>query len=159
VRTPSDWRIRGQHRKEQVQQNEWIGVPSSFSQPDVDPAVELQRLKLEDGIQVHERAKVDLEVFAREQGQRIVKPFMLVIAQDTEHANKVEQIIKADDFFEGRYKDRVITVHSNQTGEEKDEVIERLLAVEDPKEPTEIVIHVNMLKEGWDGRRGRYAAC
>ena len=39
---------------------------------------ELQRLKLEDGIQVHERAKVDLEVFAREQGQRIVKPFMLV---------------------------------------------------------------------------------
>jgi len=111
---------------------------------------ELERLKLEDGIQVHERAKVDLEVFAREQGQRIVKPFILVIAQDTGHANKIEEIIKAPDFFEGRYKERVITVHSNQTGEEKDEVIERLLAVEDPKEPTEIVIHVNMLKEGWD---------
>jgi len=111
---------------------------------------ELQRLKLEDGIQVHERAKVDLEVFAREHGQRIVKPFILVIARDTNHANELEAFIKRDDFFEGRYKDRVITVHSNQSGEEKDEVIERLLAVEDPKEPTEIVIHVNMLKEGWD---------
>ncbi len=111
---------------------------------------ELERLKLEDGVQVHERAKVDLEVFAREQGQRIVKPFMLVVAQDTTHANRIEELIKRDDFFEGRYRDRVITVHSNQSGEEKDEVVERLLAVEDPKEPTEIVIHVNMLKEGWD---------
>ncbi|MBL8215162.1 MAG: hypothetical protein JNK87_30870 [Bryobacterales bacterium] len=75
---------------------------------------------------------------------------MLVVAQDTDHANRIEATIKGDDFFEGRYKDRVITVHSNQTGEEKDEVVERLLAVENPKEPTEIVIHVNMLKEGWD---------
>ena len=111
---------------------------------------ELERLKLEDGIQVHERAKVDLEVFAREQGQRIVKPFILVVAKDTDHANRLEEIVKGADFFEGRYRDRVITVHSGQTGEERDEVVERLLAVEDPKEPTEIVIHVNMLKEGWD---------
>ena len=80
---------------------------------------ELQRLKLEDGIQVHERAKVDLEVFAREQGQRIVKPFILVVAPDTDHADRLEAIVKGDDFFEGRYRDRVITVHSNQTGEEK----------------------------------------
>ena len=29
-------------------------------------------------------------------------------------------------------------------------MIERLLKVEDASEPTEIVIHVNMLKEGWD---------
>lgn len=29
-------------------------------------------------------------------------------------------------------------------------MIERLLAVESEEEPTEIVIHVNMLKEGWD---------
>ena len=47
-------------------------------------------------------------------------------------------------------RDRVITVHSNQTGEEKDETVQQLLSVEDPANPTEIVIHVNMLKEGWD---------
>ena len=29
-------------------------------------------------------------------------------------------------------------------------MITRLLKVENPEEPTEIVIHVNMLKEGWD---------
>ena len=29
-------------------------------------------------------------------------------------------------------------------------MVERLLKVEHTEEPTEIVIHVNMLKEGWD---------
>src|SRR5688572_33111903 len=29
-------------------------------------------------------------------------------------------------------------------------MIQKLLAVESSEEPTEIVIHVNMLKEGWD---------
>ena len=29
-------------------------------------------------------------------------------------------------------------------------MVQKLLAVESPEEPTEIVIHVNMLKEGWD---------
>jgi type III restriction enzyme len=75
---------------------------------------------------------------------------MLVIAKDTTHADELRQKIEADDFFEGRYKGRVITVHSNQSGEEKDETVQQLLSVEDPANPTEIVIHVNMLKEGWD---------
>ncbi len=44
----------------------------------------------------------------------------------------------------------MIQVHSGLSGEEKDETVQRLLAVERPDEPTEIVIHVNMLKEGWD---------
>ena len=39
---------------------------------------------------------------------------------------------------------------SSKTGAEEDEMIERLLKVEHTDEPTEIVIHVNMLKEGWD---------
>ena len=29
-------------------------------------------------------------------------------------------------------------------------MVQRLLSVESPHEPTEIVVHVNMLKEGWD---------
>ena len=35
-------------------------------------------------------------------------------------------------------------------GEEKDETVEQLIGVENPANPTEIVVHVNMLKEGWD---------
>ena len=43
-----------------------------------------------------------------------------------------------------------LQVDSSRTGAEKDEMVERLLKVERGDEPTEIVIHVNMVKEGWD---------
>lgn len=113
-------------------------------------ADQLEELKLKDGVRIHEATKVELEVYARQNDRPLVKPFMLVVAQDTEHANSLVAKIKDDSFYEGRYKDRVITVHSNQRGEEKDETVEKLLSVENPQEPTEIVVHVNMLKEGWD---------
>jgi type III restriction enzyme len=112
--------------------------------------VALERLKLEDGVRVHESVKVELETYARENGVPRVKPFMLVIAKDTMHAGELQAAIERDDFFDGRYRGYVITVHSNIRGEEKDETVERLLKVESTEEPTEIVIHVNMLKEGWD---------
>jgi type III restriction enzyme len=110
----------------------------------------LERLKLEDGVRIHENTKVELEIYARENGKPIVKPFLLVIARDTEHANSLMKIIEDEMFFEGRYKGKVIQVHSKQSGEERDETIEQLINVEKPENPTEIVIHVNMLKEGWD---------
>lgn len=110
----------------------------------------LEKVKLEDGVRIHENTKVELEVYARNHDEHIVKPFMLVVAQDTTHANALQQVIESDEFFEGRYKGKIITVHSNIRGEEKDDVVEQLLDVEDPKNPVEIVIHVNMLKEGWD---------
>jgi len=110
----------------------------------------LETLKLQDGIRIHEHTKVQLDIYSRDSGKPLVKPFMLVVAKDTAHAGDLLKKIEADDFFDGRYKGRVITVHSNQSGEEKDETVQQLLSVEDPNNPTEIVIHVNMLKEGWD---------
>ncbi len=110
----------------------------------------LERLKLEDGVRVHENTKVELEVYARENSKPIVKPFMLVIARDTQHADTLLKAIEDEAFFEGRYKGKVIQVHSKQSGEERDETIEQLINVEKSDNPTEIVIHVNMLKEGWD---------
>ena len=110
----------------------------------------LEKLKLEDGIRIHENTKVELETYAYNNSKDYVKPFMLVVAQDTTHANALQGVIESDGFFEGRYKGKVITVHSNIRGEEKDEVVQQLLTVEDPDNPVEIVIHVNMLKEGWD---------
>ncbi len=111
---------------------------------------QLEQLKLEDGINIHEKVKTELKIYADNNDKPYVKPFMLVVTQNTSHAEAIMAAIKSDDFFDGRYKDRVITVHSAQSGNEKDETVERLLSVEDPDEPTEIVIHVNMLKEGWD---------
>lgn len=110
----------------------------------------LELLKLKDGILIHEETKVQLELYSRENGQKRVKPFMLVVAEDTTHASALKAQIEAPDFFEGQYKGKVIEVHSQQKAEEKDENVALLLSVEDPANPTEIVIHVNMLKEGWD---------
>jgi type III restriction enzyme len=111
---------------------------------------ELDRLKLEDGVRLHEGVKVELETYARETMNRIVKPFVLVIARDTTHASQLMSLIQSIEFFEGRYSDKVIQVDSSRSGAEEDEMVERLLKVESPEELTEIVIHVNMLKEGWD---------
>jgi type III restriction enzyme len=126
-----------------------VATRANFNPSAMTPAA-LERLKLEDGIRVHEAAKVDLDVYAQQNNVRKVKPFMLVIASGTQHADELLKLIEDDSFFEGRYRGRVIQVHSGQRGSEKDENVERLLAVERPDEPTEIVVHVNMLKEGWD---------
>ncbi|MGC4033095.1 MAG: DEAD/DEAH box helicase family protein [Tepidisphaeraceae bacterium] len=110
----------------------------------------LERLKLEDGVRVHEEVKVQLDVYARDFSVRRVKPFMLVVAKDTEHANALVKLMEDEAFFGGQYKGKVITVHSQTKGEEKDDIVQQLLTVEDPNNPVEIVVHVNMLKEGWD---------
>lgn len=73
-----------------------------------------------------------------------------MIARDTTHAAALLELVQSDTFFEGRYKDKVIQVDSSRTGADEEEMITRLLKVEHTEEPTEIVIHVNMLKEGWD---------
>ena len=110
----------------------------------------LEELKLKDGVRIHENTKAELEVYARNNEKKIVKPFMLIVAKDTGHADELKTKIEAPDFFEGNYQGKVITVHSNLRGEEKDETVQQLLSVESRDNPTEIVIHVNMLKEGWD---------
>lgn len=126
-----------------------VATRQNFNADNYTPE-QLERLKLEDGVLVHESVKVELDAYARDNGVKLVKPFMLVIARDVAHAAELQALVEREEFFEGRYKGRVITVHSKQGAEEKDETVERLLAVESPDEPTEIVIHVNMLKEGWD---------
>ena len=110
----------------------------------------LERLKLEDGVRIHEATKAELEVYSRQTGRHYVKPFMLIVAENTAHADSLLKAIEGEKFFEGRYKGRAITVHSKQSGQEQDEMIAKLLAVEDKDNPTEIVIHVNKLSEGWD---------
>jgi len=131
-----------------------VKEPAVVTRKDFNPAgmspEGIEELKLKDGIRLHVDTKAKLETYARETGNTIIKPFMLVIARDTTHARQLQELIKSDEFFSGQYKDKVIQVDSSQTGEKEDEMIQRLLAVESTDEPTEIVIHVNMLKEGWD---------
>lgn len=121
----------------------------NFDPKGMSPAA-IEEMKLMDGVRMHEQTKVLLETYAREADVKIVKPFVLVIARDTTHAKQLLDMIQSDEFFDGRYKDKVIQVDSSKTGAEEEKMIADLLTVEHNEDPTEIVIHVNMLKEGWD---------
>lgn len=130
--------------------------PAVATRRDFDPEQyrndpkELDLIKLEDGIRIHEDTKVALDIYARDTGKPLVKPFVLVVAKDTTHAQEIKDMIESERFFEGRYRGKVMEIHSNQRGSEKEENVQRLIELENPNNSIEIVIHVNMLKEGWD---------
>lgn len=111
---------------------------------------QIDKLMLLDGITCHEATRCKLELYAVNHGKPVVKPFMLVVCKDTDHAAWVEQFVKSDEFRDGAYRNKTVVVHSKQKGAESEENTRRLLDVENPDNPVEIVIHVNMLKEGWD---------
>ncbi len=135
-------------------QDGFVKEPAAVTQCGFDASShtpeEIEKIKLEDGIRLHEATKVELMTYARENGVKTIKPFVLVIARDTTHASSLLALIQSVAFFDGRYRDKVIQVDSSKTGKAEEAMITRLLAVESEQEPTEIVIHVNMLKEGWD---------
>lgn len=108
----------------------------------------LDRQMLHDGILNHQKVRRELELYAKDNELPRVKPFALVVCKDIAHAQSIEQYIKSDDFFDGAYKDKTITVHYKK--EKDDEATELLLNVERYDNPVEIVIHVDKLKEGWD---------
>ena len=127
-----------------------VATRANFNARDfADRIDDLERVKLEDGIHAHEQVRTELAIYAADTGKRLIHPFMLVVAQHTEHAQRIREIIQSDGFFGGAYKDKVIRVDSGTKGEETEEATERLLALETDN-TTEIVIHVNKLKEGWD---------
>lgn len=111
---------------------------------------EMDKLMLNDGATAHEDIKRKLEAYANNNNVENVKPFMLVVCKDTEHAEWVEKYVKSMDFRDGYYLNKTITVHSNKRGSETEANMKLLLDVERTDNPIEIVIHVNMLKEGWD---------
>jgi type III restriction enzyme len=125
-----------------------VGTRANFDPKSVD-AETLEKIKLEDGVHYHEYVKVALETYARQNDVNVVRPFMLVVTQDTAHARQVKEFVESEGFFGGRYKGRVAEIHSKLTGEESDENAQRLLNIEKAGD-TDIVIHVNKLKEGWD---------
>jgi type III restriction enzyme len=78
-----------------------VVTQKNFDASQFTPA-QLEQIKLQDGIRLHENTKVELETYARQTGQPIVKPFSLVIARDTAHVSQLLQLMQSDQFFEGR---------------------------------------------------------
>ena len=134
--------------------DEFTKIPFAMTRRDISDynlsKEEMDKMMLMDGIMNHERTKEALKNYAINNGVRPVKPFVLVVCQNTDHAEWVLRFISSPDFLDGKYAKKTIVVHSNQKGSEKEENIQRLLEVEQFDNPVEIVIHVNILKEGWD---------
>ena len=132
----------------------YVKVPAVFTRKDFHPdeytQEQLDHEKLNDGIRLHEETKSRLEIYAKTFGKPVVKPFVLVVAKDTDHSKQIREYLTSPDFFGGYYKDKVLEINSAQRGAEKDENILQLLSLENPDNKIEIVVHVNMLKEGWD---------
>lgn len=125
-----------------------VATRANFRRADYDDDA-LETIMLEDAVHYHEQVRTELELYARQTGRSRVHPFVLVVAQDTKHASEIKARIQSDDFFGGAYKDLVIEVHSALKGEDSEEAVARLVGLESDAK-TEIVIHVNKLKEGWD---------
>lgn len=109
---------------------------------------EVELIKLEDSISIHKKTKDELKLYAANNGVKLVKPFILVVCRDTNHAKETYDFINSAEFYNGEYIDKVLQVDSTT---KNDEEIEQLfLSLEDSDNPIEIVIHVYRLKEGWD---------
>lgn len=108
---------------------------------------DIERIKLEDAISLHEDVKTELEVFANATGNKKVKPFILVVCRDIAHARDTLNYIQSKAFYSGHYSDKVIQIDSSINDEQNAKLLE---TVEQYDNPVEIVIHVNMLAEGWD---------
>ncbi len=109
---------------------------------------EVELVKLEDAISIHQQTKTDLELYALNNNEKLVKPFVLVVCKDINHAKNVYDYINSPSFYNGQYMGKVLQIDSST---KKDEEIEQLfVSLENQENEIEIVIHVNMLKEGWD---------
>jgi superfamily II DNA or RNA helicase len=111
------------------------------------PLKERYQIMLEDGFRNHENIKTLLEVYFKNNSdiKKRFLPLVLIVCENIEHSKKIEEYLKKD-FLNGKYKDRVINIHS----ESEDEEIEKLLYLEKENNPYEIVINVNKLGLGWD---------
>ncbi len=118
-------------------------------QPGPSGLTRLEEVKLEDGVHHHEHVKIHLDLYARRTGRKHVHPFMLVVAENIQHATAIKSFVQSERFFSGRYAGKVIEIHSGTAAAVREESERRLLALEHDN-ATEIVVHVNKLNEGWD---------
>ncbi len=109
--------------------------------------IEQDAVKIDDALNLHEVTKRHLELYALNNNKPIVKPFVLVVCKNIQHATEIYDLIE-NEMFDGRYKGKVLQIDSSTKKDEENEKL--FLSLENYENKIEIVIHVNMLKEGWD---------
>jgi type III restriction enzyme len=109
---------------------------------------EIEKIKLEDAVSIHEDTKQELKLYSINTGNKLVKPFILVVCKDTVHAKAIYNLLISDSFYDGAYVEKVLQIDSTTRNQELIE--QQFISLEQEENEIEIVIHVNMLKEGWD---------
>ena len=135
-----------------LEEGKFVKNPAIATRLNIDrqalKADELEIMKLEDAVSIHKDTKNELEIYARNNDVILVKPFILVVCRDISHAKNVFNLVSAKTFYEGEFEGKVLQIDSSTKKEE--EIERQFIALESPDNIIEIVIHVNMLKEGWD---------
>ncbi len=130
----------------------YVKAPAIATRKDFNPAgkdpKEVEEIKIIDAINVHEETKRQLLEYSKTENKKEVKPLILIAARDTTHAKEIYEQINSPLFLEGIYRDKVLQIDS--TNKNDDEIDALFLSLESADNPIEVVIHVFMLKEGWD---------
>lgn len=127
--------------------NIYIGTRANFNPKGLTPEA-IDQASLEAAHTRHQDTKLELERYALENNKAKVKPFILVVCKDTTHAAETLDFLTSKRFFDGEYEGKVLQIDS--TTRTDDEIEKQFLTLENADNDIEIVIHVNMLKEGWD---------
>ena len=124
-----------------------VATRKDFDKKNLTPK-EIEQFKLEDAISVHEDTKVALELYALTNKVKQVKPFILVVCKDITHATETYEYMNSNAFYNGKFEGKILQIDSST--KKVEEVEKQFITLESPDNEIEIVIHVNMLKEGWD---------
>lgn len=108
------------------------------------------RTKLLDGVRLLQAKAHVARAFCSENEFQMVNPVMLVIAENIQRAEEFRDMFESDSFDGGRWRGSTLLVHSELSGDAKEDALASLDAVEDLRSPVRIIIAVGMLKEGWD---------
>ena len=79
-------------------------------------AADIEEMKIRDGLTQHEHRKAVLRQYCDDHDLPYVKPIVLIACKDTNHAKDIRSLIDSDGFLNGRYKGKVIEIHSNMKG-------------------------------------------
>ena len=134
-----------------LREKKYIKVPAVVTRADATfegmPRHEMEKLKLRDAVQMHRDTKIAVQNYAADNNCDPVKPTILVSCEDTSHAKRVYEYVTSEDFYEGEFRNKTLQIDSTSKTEEQ---VNQLLTIEKPGNRIEMVIHVDMLKEGWD---------
>jgi type III restriction enzyme len=134
-----------------LKDGKYIKNPAVVTRADTDfkgmQPDEIEKLKLKDAIQMHRDTKIAIQNYVADNNLDPVKPTILVSCKDTTHAKSIYDYVVSDEFYNGEFKEKALQIDSTSKTEEQ---VEQLLTLEKPDNFIEIVIHVDMLKEGWD---------